>query len=278
MNTGVGLGYYEEVEVASKRSGPGALLFASEVPRVVCEISRLSWSWGLLVASARRGDGHPVMVLPGFMAGDESTFLLRRFLTRIGYVSLPWLQGRNIGAPTLLEGAMRRFYRAHHAYGEKISLVGQSLGGVFAREIAREFPDAVRQVITLGSPFGVNDEAETNAIVAKLFENMSGLSVEEMRARMEQIDPREGLEVPSTAIYSKTDGVVSWQACVEETSAIAENVEVTGSHSGMAMNPDVLHVLADRLSQDVANWQPFDRATGVRGLIYPQPTDGPTTD
>ncbi len=237
------------------------------------EVSRLGFSWPTLLRHAARGDGHPVMVLPGFLGGDDSTLILRRFLTRLGYVSLPWLHGRNTGNPHLLEGAVRRFYRAHQSSGEKISLVGQSLGGIYAREIARRFPQAVRCVITLGSPYAGQDDAQTaSPMVTRLFESLSGHTAEEMRRRMfDHADPRAPMGLPSTSIYSRTDGVAYWQACVDRESALSENVEVRASHTGMAVNPDVLHVIADRLAQDPDDWRPFDRAAGCRAWFYPEP-------
>lgn len=262
---------------ASRRNvgGPALIDAISEYPRVLIETALLGMSWSALRADAPRGDGHPVIVLPGFMGGDESTLLLRRFLTTLGYKALPWLQGNNLGRPELLEGAMRRFYRAWQAYGTPISLVGQSLGGVFSREIARQFPEATRCVITLGSPFAATEHGNTSPFVARLFEEMSGLSVEEMRALSGKLDPLTPLSVPSTAIYSKRDGVVAWDTCIERDSHLAESIEVQGSHSGMAVSPDVLHVVADRLAEHPSTWRKFDRNRGLRSFIYPAPTSAP---
>ncbi len=258
--------------------GRGPALFNSlfEFPRVMIEAALLGMSWSTLRAQAPKGDGHPVMVLPGFMGGDESTLLLRRFLTSLGYQVLPWLQGRNLGRPELLEGAMRRFYRAYQAYETPISIVGQSLGGVFSREIARQFPQATRCVITLGSPFAATEHGNTNALVARLFEQMSGLSVEEMRSRFGATDPRAPLNVPTTAVYSRQDGVVAWDTCIDRDGERSENVEVLGSHTGMAMAPDVLHVIADRLGEHPTTWKKFDRQRGLRCLLYPTPANAPS--
>ena len=256
-----------------RKSRPSMTHLVWELPRVMFEVSRLGYSWPLLLRNAEPGDGHPVMVLPGFLGGDDSTLILRRFLTRLGYVALPWLHGRNTGNPALLEGAIRRFYRAYHASGEKISLIGQSLGGIYAREIARKFPDAVRCAITLGSPFAAEDDEHTAIpLVRQLFEQMSGHTAAEMRERMgDHDDPRAPLGLPSTSIYSRTDGVAAWRACVDRESELAENIEVRASHVGMAMNADVLQVIADRLAQDPAHWQRFDRFAGCRRWTYPEP-------
>ncbi len=256
-----------------QRRAPSHATFIWELPRVLFEASRFGLSWPLLLQKAPRGDGHAVMVLPGFLGGDDSTLILRRFLTRLDYVTLPWLHGRNTGNPHQFEGALMRFYRAHHASGEKISLVGQSLGGIYAREIARRFPDAVRCVITLGSPFaGKDDDHTAIPLVRQLFQTLSGHTAAEMRKRMwDHDDPRAPLGMPSTAIYSRTDGVAAWLACVDRESETAENVEVRASHTGMAINPDVLHVVADRLAQNPDDWRRFDRTRGCRPWIYPEP-------
>ncbi len=257
-----------------RQSGPSLTSFAWEFPRLFFEASRLSLSWPLLLQQATPTDGHPVMVLPGFLMGDDSTFVLRRFLSRLGHQALPWLHGRNTGRPEQVEGAALRFYRAYRTSGEKISLVGQSLGGIYARQIARRFPDAVRCVITLGSPFAAEDvEHAALSIIPKLYKAMTGHSAEEMRKRlMGDEDPRTPLGVPSTAIYSKTDGVAAWEACVDGEGELVENIEVRASHTGMAINPDVFHVVADRLAQDPDNWQPFDGSQGCRSWFYPNPS------
>ncbi len=265
------MSYYEEIDVEQTKAGTPSLFDSiTELPRVMFEAGRLGMSWPTLLSCAPKGDGHAVMVLPGFMGGDESTLLLRRFLTQLGYKALPWLQGTNSGDPRLLDSVMKRFYRTHQVYGEQISLVGQSLGGVFSREIARQFPDAVRCVVTLGSPFMADSGASTSPMVEKLFEQMSGLTVEDMRDRLPNPEMQtEPLGMPCTAIYSKEDGVVHWRTCVEPDSPTTENIRVLGSHTGMAMNPDVLRVVADRLSQDPNDWNRFDTKSGLRSFIYP---------
>ena len=258
----------------TQRRAPSSSSLIWELPRVLSEVSRLGFSWPILLRQAPPGDGHPVMVLPGFLGGDDSTLILRQFLTRLGYATLPWLHGRNVGNPHQFDGALLRFYRAHQKSGEKISLIGQSLGGIYAREISRRLPNAVRCVITLGSPFaGGDDEHTANPLVRQMFERLSGHTAAEMRQRMfDHDDPRAPLGLPSTAIYSKTDGVAAWLSCVDRESELAENVEVRASHTGMAMNPDVLHVVADRLAQDPSDWRRFDRTQGCRYWIYPEPS------
>ena len=260
----------EQAEAARGRPGPPPMIYAAtELLRVVGEAASLSLSWMPLLASAPQGDGHPVLVLPGFAAGDGSTLVLRRFLSRLGYRTLPWGLGRNSGAPAQAFSLMRRFHRLAHTFAQPISIVGQSLGGVYAREIARKFPGAVRLVVTLGSPFAASSRQETNPLVRLLFERMSGVSIEQMRSTMVRQDPRVPPPVPVTALYSKTDGVVNWRTCMEVETERTENIEVVGSHSGMTVHPLVLHVIADRLAQGCDDWLKFDRRQGMRALVFP---------
>jgi pimeloyl-ACP methyl ester carboxylesterase len=261
---------YQEIDIEKYRgTGPNALHSVSELPRVLMEITTLAYTWPMLGA-APRGDGHPVLVLPGFTAGDESTAVLRRFLRRVGYRPLPWQLGRNTGSFDLQEQLVYRFDRLTREHDTKVSIIGQSLGGVFGRELARQFPDHVRMIISLGSPFSSTSPDTTNAMVGRLFQYLSGMTREQMHDQMQSF-VAEAPPVPSTSIYSKSDGVVHWSSCLEFEAAQAENIEIIGSHSGMAMNPLVYHVLADRLSQPAGAWEPFQRARGYRSMLYPVP-------
>ena len=157
-----------------------------------------------------------------------------------------------------------RLAELHARYRAKVSLIGWSLGGVFAREMARRAPAQVRSVITLGSPFAGAPKA-SNAW--KLYERASQRSVEDWpdRERMKTAPP-----VPSSAIFSRSDGIVAWQGCLEREGPTAENIEVEGSHCGLGHNPTVLYAIADRLAQPEGAWRRFDRS-GLKGLIYPDP-------
>ncbi|MEM6703591.1 MAG: alpha/beta hydrolase [Acidobacteriota bacterium] len=247
---------------------PSALLAALEA-RAVAEIG---WFFQALPLLRRlpRGDGHPVLVLPGFLASDRSTFLLRRFLRSKGYEAHAWRQGRNLGLrPGLELGMIRRLRSLHWRYGAKVSLVGWSLGGIYSRELARQHPEHVRQVITLGSPFNLSSRANHAWRIYEL------LSKEDLEVAEEMLEAlRAPLEVPSTAVYSKTDGVVAWQTCVDHVSPSAENVEVYGSHCGLGHNPMAIAVIADRLKQPEGVWRPFERR-GVRRLLFRRPVLGP---
>ena len=259
---------YQKLDLPAKlssnenlKSRPPSLLNAlTEIPRTLLDIGALCLSAPFL-ASMPRGDGHPVMVLPGFMASDQSTALLRGYLKQLGYDSMGWELGQNSGRFEIIHHILiARFLEAVDDCGDKITLIGQSLGGVYARELARLFPDKVRQVITLGSPFGVVNGTAANPLVRSLFEIQSGLSIEEMREAIFEMDPHKTPPVPLTAIYSKGDGVVNWRVCREAFEDFeTDNLEVFGAHCGMGFNAAIYYIIADRLAQPRDDWKKFER-------------------
>jgi pimeloyl-ACP methyl ester carboxylesterase len=212
-----------------------------------------------------RGDGHPVIVFPGLGAADFTTLALRNFLNHLGYATQPWGQGFNFGPRVgVLERChadMRALFFRHE---QQVSLIGWSLGGVYARELAKELPKQTRCVITLGTPFSGHPRA-TNAW--RLFEFVSGQRADDPRT-MQQI--RQPPPVPTTSIYSRTDGVVAWRCSLNEPGPRAENIEVQSSHVGMGVNPLALYAIADRLAQPKGRWKPFD-AIGARRWFYRVP-------
>ena len=222
-----------------------------------------------LLAWAPQGDGHPVLVLPGLAASDESTRPLRWFLRNRGYHTHGWRLGRNTGPSARIRSGLRDRVRAiADQHGRRISLVGWSLGGIYAREIARLAPDAVRQVITLGSPFRYLD-ATTRSDVP--LHDTPGDPDHSGRLRRDLGEGVAGtLSVPTTAVYTRTDGVVPWRSCVERPGPRRESIEVRGSHIGLGHNPSVLLVVADRLAQPEGTWAPFRPPAHLAGL-YPHP-------
>jgi pimeloyl-ACP methyl ester carboxylesterase len=220
-----------------------------------------------LLSLAPRGDGHPVLVLPGLVASDTSTRPLRTFLKNRGYAASGWRQGRNLGLREGVRDAMVDLvHELSDDHGRKVSLVGWSLGGLYARQLAKMMPERVRSVITLGSPFAGHPKA-TNAW--RVYEFASG-------RRADEEDPRFGGSlaspppVPTSAIFSRTDGICAWQGCMEKSSATSESIEVESSHCGMGHHPAVVYAVADRLAQAEGQWQPFDRS-GWRSLVFPDP-------
>ncbi|WP_291858545.1 alpha/beta hydrolase [Bradyrhizobium sp.] len=220
-----------------------------------------------LLMRAPRGDGHPVLMLPGFLASDLSMAPMRRYLRELGYDAHAWRMGRNTGGVSRMRAALRdRLTGIHAATGRKVSIVGWSLGGVYARDLALQAPDMVRYVATLGSPFA-NDVRATNA--TRLYEALSGEGADdnpELRAAI-----AGDLPVPTSSIYSRTDGVVNWRTCLLRPSDTAENIEIHfASHIGLGVNPAALWAVADRLAQPEGEFRQFDRS-GPFAIAYAPP-------
>lgn len=201
------------------------------------------------------GDGHPVLVLPGFMASNSSTAPMRKLLTELGYDVHGWELGRNVRIDTSRVTAMAdQLKRLYKSTGRKVSIVGWSLGGVFARELAKMHPEAVRGVITLGSPIS-DDRNHTNA--RRLFEMLNGKEPEPLK-RGQFTGLGKAPPVPTTSVLTKSDGIVHWRGSVQEAgSGQTENIQVCASHVGLGVNPSVMVAIADRLQQKEGAWAPF---------------------
>lgn len=245
---------------------PSKWLLAREmgmVPEFGAYLAAMPWWW-----LAPYGDGHPVLVLPGLVQSDLSTAPLRAFLTARGYAVQASGLSRNTGRSGLVDESLREKLRALHARtGRQVSLIGWSMGGLFARDLARQQPEAVRQVITLGSPFTGPPKA-SNAW--KLYEALSGEKAGDPALAKRFGDP---VPVPSTSIYSRRDGIVAWQCCIhaaDPAGAPVENVAVTSTHMGMGHHPSVLVAVADRLAQPEGHWKPFVPLPTVRWM-FPNP-------
>lgn len=258
-------------QIASRRpathqtlKAPSALLLAME-GRAMFEWASLAFAWPLL-KSAPRGDGHPVLVLPGLIAGDTSTVPLRRFLCELGYDAQPWGQGLNFGPRDhVIKGMVDQVRALQKKHKKKVSIVGWSLGGAMANALALRMPERVRQVVTLGSPLTGHPKG-TNAW--RVFELVSGFSTDDERL-MELVNGVPS--VPTTSVMSKTDGIVNWRMSLARESKIAENIEVSATHLGMGANPAVLWIIADRLAQAEGAWKPFQRTAGLSTLLYRDP-------
>lgn len=215
------------------------------------------------LALAPRGDGHAVIVLPGLVADDRSTQLLRGYLRGRGYEVHGWEQGRNYGPRDgVRERMLEQVDRLHAAGGRRLSLVGWSLGGVYARFLARERPQAIRSVQMLGSPIGGHHHA-SNAW--RLYELTSGRRADDTAGWPR---PDEAPAVPTASIWSRGDGVVAWRNSVHAPAHQAENIEVHASHMGLGVNAAVLYAVADRLAQPEGQWRPFAAPAPLRWL-YP---------
>lgn len=248
---------------------PSAWLLALEV-RAIWEFGALLPVWPLLTR-APRGDNHPVLVFPGLSANDVSTAPLRRYLQLLNHSAAGWDQGFNFGPrPGVLEEARDLITRTSERTGRKVSLIGWSLGGIYARELAKELPHMVRDVITLGTPFAGSHKS-TNAW--RLYELASGRRIEREASNYDLPAPPP---VPTTSIYSRSDGVVAWRGSLQAPSQAnpqTENIEVVASHVGLGFNPSAWWAVADRLAQPEGQWTPFMRESRGRlqELIYPDP-------
>lgn len=218
--------------------------------------------------TAPRGDGHPVLVLPGLLATDVSTLILRRYLDLLGFSTHPWGLGRNIGGVYSMREKLRKLLTSVHATtGRKVSLVGWSLGGVYARDLALHMPEMVRYVVTMGSPFA-GDITATNA--KRVYEMVSGETIED--ADLKDIQKLAGdLPVPTSSLFTRTDGIVNWETCLVRENDTAENIEITlASHIGIGVNAAALWAVADRLAQPEGEFHPFDRS-GPFAMAYARP-------
>ena len=214
-----------------------------------------------------RGDGHHVIVLPGFGADDRSTRPLRLLLRDLGYHSHGWRLGDNVGpTPVILAGLYGLLARIHDDAAAPVSIIGWSLGGIYARELARATPNHVRQVITLGSPIQMIDHDSSS--VQGSYDSLKNLHDPSVQRHVrEAFLPM--LETPATSIYSRTDGVVKWQASLIRRTEHSENIRVNGSHCGLGFNNSVAYAIADRLAQPASQWRHFQAPPWLRTSFPP---------
>lgn len=237
---------------------PSLALLATEPLRAFIE----SCAARVAPLSRVQGDGHPVIVYPGLGAGALTTAHLRSHLANCNLQAYDWELGVNTGPdgefdawlPTLAE----RVREVHARHGRRVSLVGWSLGGVYAREVAKACPDLVRQVVTLATPHRAVGEANHAGTIYKWLGGDTSRLTPALEARIAQRPP-----VPVTSVYSEADGVVCWRGCLEQPAADTENIAVHASHLGMPSHPDVLRIVADRLAQREGEWRRY-RAQRIR--------------
>ncbi len=243
---------------------PSLFWFLTEGGRAAAELA-ISIPYRKLFADKDQGDGHPVLVLPGFLASDTSTSSLRKFIKGLGYVPYKWDLGMNIAKLEYLELLPEKLDKIFNKHEQKVSLIGWSLGGVFARQLAKQKPELVRQVITMGSPFKGINEPNNVAWLYNLLNN---------RKRIQEVAPElfadlpNPAPVPSTAIYTKEDGIVPWELCIEDEDEIHQNIQVRGSHWGLGVNPAVWEIIQDRLLYTEKAWHPFRPKSKLKDLFY----------
>lgn len=198
-------------------------------------------------AAGSDGDGHTVVLFPGLGSDAHALWALKRHLKHQGFEAIDWGQGFNTGPSGDIDQWLRLlteqvFVKASLAEGERVSLVGWSLGGFYAREIAKLAPSLVRRVVTIGTPFNLA-AGETN--VGWLFKLLNGQRSADQRLRKRLRTPPN---VATTSIYSRNDGVVAWQACMHgERHPHVTDIEVQSSHLGMGWNRRVLQLISKEL-------------------------------
>jgi esterase/lipase len=231
--------------------------------RGAVEYKNLLAAWPALSKKMPNGDGHPVLLIPGFTANDGMTLPLRDALREKGYNAQAWGGGRNLGLNDKTANHLReKIEKLFKENGNrKVTLIGHSLGGFYARELAREFPHMVRDVITIGTPFGVG--VEKNAVmppVRALIERLNGgrvsLKDQDMVQRLLTPPP-----VPTTSIFSKQDLIAGWKACLNPVAPQVENIEIKASHVGLIYSPETFEAVLDRLAQPEGSWKPFKNAS-----------------
>ncbi len=255
------------VNMAKSINRPSVFWLLSEPSRALVELG-LSFSYNSLKSTEKTGDGHPVMVVPGFMSSERSTGVLRKFIAKLGYDVYDWGLGRNVGKVEYLELLLERIDEIYAKTGKPISLIGWSLGGVFARQAAKERPEIIQQIITLGSPFAGLTEPNNAEWMYRLMNG--GKRVKHVNSSFLENLPIPA-PVPTTAIYSKEDGIVNWEICMEkEEDNFHQNIQVRGSHIGLGVNASVFSIIADRLALKKSNWKKImPKGIFKNKLVYP---------
>lgn len=229
---------------------------ANEVRCVGEVLSYLSLSEEELSSSLPRGDGRPILVIPGFLCGDASTRMLRGFLRRLGYTVFGWRQGINWGPKAgVRTRLLHRVHEIHDTYEQPVTIIGWSLGGFYAREVACVRPDLVREVITLGSPIHGNPATTAVWHAFKLI-NRSNMP----QLKWGEFDFPQPEGVPCLAVFSKSDGIVPWQYCIPQRGRLGESIRVRGSHIGLVANPEVMRILGAHLGSKHPAKAPARRA------------------
>lgn len=229
--------------------------------RELTEVARATFTKPQFPEDVPRGRGETVLLIPGFLAGDWTMNVLRDFLRQLDYrvefAGVVLNLGPTQGFLPYLESAVERL---HAEAGAPIMLIGQSLGGAFARVLAHRHPEKIAHVVTLASPirFPVATPME---VFARLLAPLHGPDVVSLRDEIEHAPP-----VPVTALYSRDDGIIDWRCCLQEESSICCNIEVSGAHSSMGFNPEAQTTIAHALARvsGTRGWRP-----APEGLLHP---------
>lgn len=239
----------------------------SELGRVALEAGTSVLCKGLF-KTLPEGDGHTVMTIPGFMGADGSTSMLRKFLNERGYNAVPWGMGRNASdarAESMdqfmrhraqLEGQIaQRIEEEFHSSGRKLTVIGWSLGGLYAVALAHRYPQYIRQVITLGTPFGDPRGTALYSVMARMNQQSNDESEESLRRWVDYTYSGGELQVPVLTLYSESDGIVGKGiARCEGDPRFVTNMAVMASHVGFPFNPLVFAVIANHMVAPDQRW------------------------
>jgi hypothetical protein len=244
-------------------TAPNWMLLGAEPVRSVVEYVRMRRT---SMAALPRGDGHPVIVFPGLAADHRSISSMLALCRQLGYAAHDWGLGINTGPRGELDAWMDQLAGHVDALvaprATTMSLIGLSLGGIYAREVAKRLRRRVRQVITVGTPFAGRPEHTNVAWLYRWLNGRAPMFDDELLTRL-----RASPDVPTTSVFSRSDGVVAWQACLHEEGAQhTENIEVASSHCGLGWNTQVLAIVADRLHQPEGAWRPYAQSMATRSL------------
>ena len=239
----------------------------AEFGRVIAEIGSTAMLQPIL-NRLPNGDGHTIITIPGFMGADGSTSQLRRFLVKRGYNAIPWGKGRNAAdkQPSSLDAFLE--YRESiedevaeqvrsefERSGRKVTLIGWSLGGLYSVALAHRFPQWIRQVITLGTPFGDPRGTSLYNILGRVYNNEVEVDEEALQRWVQHTYRGGELRVPVLTLYSESDGIVgAGIARCEGDPRYVTNIAVMASHVGFPFNPLVYGVIANHLVEPHERW------------------------
>lgn len=248
------------MEYCSAPPAPPLTLLGLEPLRAAWEYARMRL---MDTTDFPKGDGHAVVVFPGLASDKHATAPLTSLCEKLGYEARDWGRGFNTGPrgepnAWLDDLAQHVGTLATDQEGD-LSLIGWSLGGIYAREVAKHLGSRVRQVITIGTPFAGKGDETHAGLVYRLVSGQKPVLDEATHRQILTAPP-----VPTTSIYSRTDGIVAWRACIQPgRRPDIENVEVAGSHCGLGWNAQVLEIVADRLSRPRGRWKPYEGRNGT---------------